>query len=133
MILLAEDKKRILVVEDEGIVAMTLEDSLLNLGYEVAGTADDSRSAIELAEKEKPDLILMDIRLRGDIDGIETVERINEKMDVPVIFLTAHSDEETLSRMLKTRPYGFLVKPFREKELYANIEAAIARHRLSKK
>ena len=133
MILLAEDKKRILVVEDEGIVAMTLEDSLFNLGYEVAGTADDSRSAIELAEKEKPDLILMDIRLRGDIDGIETVERINEKMDVPVIFLTAHSDEETLSRMLKTRPYGFLVKPFREKELYANIEAAIARHRVSKK
>ena len=69
MILLAEDKKRILVVEDEGIVAMTLEDSLLNLGYEVAGTADDSRSAIELAEKEKPDLILMDIRLE-DIAGI---------------------------------------------------------------
>lgn len=124
-----EDKKRILLVEDEVIVAMTIEDSLVNMGYEVIGTVDNGLSAIELAEKEKPDLILMDVRIHGDIDGIETVERINEKMDIPVIFLTAHSDEGTLSRVLRTKPYGFLIKPFREKELYANIETAILRHR----
>lgn len=123
------DKKRILLVEDEVIVAMTIEESLTSLGYEVIGTVDDGFSAIDLAEKKNPDLILMDIRIQGDLDGIETVEKINENKDIPVIFLTAHSDEETLSRMLKTYPYGFLVKPFREKELYANIEAALARHR----
>ena len=128
-----EGRKRILLVEDEVIVVMAIEDSLTNLGYEVVGTADNCFSAIELAEKKKPDLILVDIRIRGDIDGIETAGKINEMMDVPVIFLTAHSDEETLSRMLQTYPYGFLIKPFREKELYANIEAAIARHRLSKR
>ena len=126
------DKIRILIVEDEVIVAMTIEDSLVNRGYEVIGTVDNGYSAIELAGKENPDIILMDIRLNGDLDGIETVERINEKMDIPVIFLTAHSDEETLSRVLRTKPYSFLIKPFREKELYANIETAIIRQRIMK-
>jgi len=126
------DRKRILLVEDEVIVAMTLEDTLDALGYEVVGTVDNGPSAIELAEKMNPDLILMDIRIHGEIDGIEAVERINEKMDIPVIFLTAHSDEKTLARVLNTYPYGILVKPFREKELYANIEASINRHRLLK-
>ena len=124
------ERKRILLVEDEVIVAMTIEDSLLNMGYEVIGTVDNGLSAIEMTEREKPDLILMDIRINGDMDGIEAVEEIKKKADIPVIFLTAHSDEATISRVLKTNPYGFLVKPFREKELYANIETAINRHRL---
>lgn len=125
--------KKILVVEDEVMVAMTLEDTLEALGYEVAGTADNGRDAIRLAEEKKPDLILMDIRIRGDLDGIETADRIAETMDIPVVFLTAHSDEQTLMRALKTQPYGFLIKPFRERELYSNIEMAIHKHRVLKK
>ncbi|WP_421908968.1 response regulator [Methanolacinia petrolearia] len=95
--------KRILVVEDEVMVAMTLEDTLEALGYEVAGTVDNGRDAIRLAAEKKPDLILMDIRIRGDIDGIETADRISGSMDIPVVFLTAHSDEQTLMRALKTQ------------------------------
>ncbi|ADN34961.1 response regulator receiver protein [Methanolacinia petrolearia DSM 11571] len=124
--------KRILVVEDEVMVAMTLEDTLEALGYEVAGTVDNGRDAIRLAAEKKPDLILMDIRIRGDIDGIETADRISGSMDIPVVFLTAHSDEQTLMRALKTQPYGFLIKPFRERELYSNIEMAIHKHRVLK-
>lgn len=124
------EKKRILLVEDEAIVAMTIEDSLANMGYEVVGTVDNGLSAIELAEKESPDLIIMDIRINGDIDGIEAAGRINVNMDIPVIFLTAHSDEKTLSRALEVKPYSYLIKPFREKELYSNIETAIMRHRI---
>lgn len=125
--------KKILIVEDEVMVAMTLEDTLEALGYEVAGTADNGRDAIRLAAEKSPDLILMDIRIRGDIDGIETADRITQTMDIPVVFLTAHSDEQTLMRALKTQPYGFLIKPFRERELYSNIEMAIHKHRVLKK
>ena len=125
--------KKILIVEDEVMVAMTLEDTLEALGYEVAGTVDNGSDAIRLAAEKEPDLILMDIRIRGDIDGIETADRIAETMDIPVVFLTAHSDEQTLMRALKTQPYGFLIKPFRERELYSNIEMAIHKHRVLKK
>ncbi|MBN1432650.1 MAG: response regulator [Methanomicrobiaceae archaeon] len=125
--------KKILVVEDEVMVAMTLEDTLEALGYEVVGTADNGGDAVRLAIEKEPDLILMDIRIRGDIDGIEAAERIAETLDIPVVFLTAHSDEQTLMRALKTQPYGFLIKPFRERELYSNIEMAIHKHRVLKK
>ena len=125
--------KKILVVEDEVMVAMTLEDTLEALGYEVVGTADNGGDAIRLAAGKEPDLILMDIRIRGEIDGIEAAERIAENLDIPVVFLTAHSDEQTLMRALKTQPYGFLIKPFRERELYSNIEMAIHKHRVLKK
>ena len=127
-----DEKKRILLVEDEVIVAMTIEESLIHLGYEVVGTVDDGLLAIDAAEKENPDLILMDIRIHGDLDGIETIEKIKENIEnknIPVIFLTAHSDEETLSRMQKISPSGVLIKPFREIELSEYIESALARYR----
>lgn len=127
------NSNRILVVEDEVMVAMTLEDTLEALGYEVVGTTDNGKDAVRLAGEKTPDLILMDIRIRGDIDGIEAAEKISEDYDIPVVFLTAHSDEQTLMRALKTQPYGFLIKPFRERELYSNIEMAIHKHRVLKK
>ncbi len=127
------DDKKILIVEDESIVAMALKDTLQSFGYTVVGTAIRGTDAIRLANETWPDLILMDIRIQGAMDGIETAERINAFYDIPVIFLTAYSDDGTLSRAIKTRSYGFLTKPFNERELYSNIEMAINKHRSYKK
>lgn len=127
------DEKKILIVEDESIVAMALQKTLESFGYTVVGTVIRGTDAIRLATEAWPDLILMDIRIQGPMDGIETAERINAFYDIPVIFLTAYSDDETLSRAIKTRSYGFLTKPFNERELYSNIEMAINKHRAYKK
>lgn len=123
----------ILVVEDELIVALEIKKTLIKLGYRVAGTEKDGQSAIETAGKTSPDLILMDIRLKGEMDGIEAAQRIRALYQTPVIFLTAHSDEDTLSRALKTHPCGYLVKPFRERELYQAIEMCIHKNHVLKK
>jgi len=125
--------KRILVVEDEVIVAMTIEDTLTKLGYEVVGSVTNGPDAIQKAGETRPDLILMDIRLKGDMDGIEAAQRIEALYGLPVIYLTAHSDQATLSRAIATQPYGYLIKPFRERELYTNIEMALHKHRVLKK
>ncbi len=126
-------KRSILVVEDELIVALEIKKTLIKLGYAVAGTEKDGQSAIETAGKTNPDLILMDIRLKGDMDGIEAAQRIRALYQTPVIFLTAHSDEDTLSRALRTRPCGYLVKPFRERELYQAIEMGIHKSHVLRK
>lgn len=126
-------KRTILVVEDELIVALEIKKTLLKLGYEVVGTEKDGMSAIETAGRTMPDLILMDIRLKGDMDGIEAAGRIRSLYQLPVIFLTAHSDEDTLSRALKTHPCGYLVKPFRERELYQSIEMGIHKFQVLRK
>jgi len=127
------NEKKILIVEDESIVAMALKKTLQSFGYTVVGTAIRGTDAIRLANETWPDLILMDIRIQGPMDGIETAERINAFYDIPVIFLTAYSDDETLSRAIGTSSYGFLTKPFNERELYSNIEMAINTHRSNKK
>jgi PAS domain S-box-containing protein len=127
------EEKRILIVEDESIVAMALQKTLQAFGYTVVGTAIKGTDAIRLAKQTWPDLILMDIRIQGPIDGIETADRINAFYDIPVIFLTAYSDDETLSRAIATRGYAFLTKPFNERELYSNIEMVINKHRTYKK
>lgn len=123
-------KRSILVVEDELIVALEIKKTLLKLGYTVAGTEKDGLSAVETAGRTLPDLILMDIRLKGEMDGIEAAQRIRSLYRIPVIFLTAHSDEDTLSRALNTHPCGYLVKPFRERELYQAIEMGIHKHQV---
>ena len=124
-------EKRIMIVEDETIVAMTLEDALHNMGYAVIGPVSTADEAVQKAgESPRPDLILMDIRIKGDRDGISAAEEINERYRIPIVYLTAHADEKTLERAMRTQPYGYLIKPFRDRELHSTIEIALYKHRL---
>jgi len=120
---------KILIVEDEAVTSMELEETLKRRGYEVVGTATNGRDALRIAKERWPDLILMDIRIQGPMDGIETADQINIFYEIPVIFLTAYSDDLTISRVIKTKSYSFLLKPFNEKELISNIEMAINKYR----
>jgi PAS domain S-box-containing protein len=123
-------EKSILIVEDEGVVALSIKAALTKMGYTVVGIAVSGSEAIALAMEKKPDVILMDIHIKGDIDGIQTTEKLNAVMDVPVIFLTAYADDETVSRAIKTGSHSYLVKPYNPRELYSNIEFAIYKHRM---
>lgn len=114
----------ILVVEDEGIVALHIKIALKNLGHQVVATADSGRDAIILAREQQPDLILMDIRLKGEMDGIEAVQEIRRQQAVPVIYLTGQLDETTVRRAQATNPVGYLAKPFTPSELSSLIEHA---------
>jgi len=122
---------RILIVEDERIVAEDLRRTLTSLGYEIAGIAGEGENAIAQAEEKRPDLILMDIMLSGSLDGISAAERIQLTLDIPVIYVTAYADEAILARAKKTEPLGYIVKPFTEREIRSNIEIALYRHRMS--
>jgi DNA-binding NarL/FixJ family response regulator len=115
----------VLVVEDEAIVAADLTGKLKQLGYEVVGTAATGEEAVELACTLRPDVVLMDIWLKGPMDGIEATETLHCQLDVPVIYLTAHSDSATLDRAKITQPFGYILKPFEERELATNIEMAL--------
>jgi len=121
---------QILVVEDEAIVRMALKDKLESnsFGYEVPGETAFAEEAIELAAELSPDLVLMDIRLAGAIDGIEAAEQIRVRFDIPVVYLTAHADQATLERARKTGPYGYLIKPVEDKALHTAVEVAIFTH-----
>ena len=118
-------KPRIMVVEDEAFVVLDIASRLRNLGYEVVGTASSESEAVEKAQQTDPDLVLMDIRLRGDSDGIAAATRIREMSGTPVIFLTAYSDEDTLRRAKVTEPFGYIVKPIEEQSMRAAIEMAL--------
>lgn len=120
---------RILVVEDESIVALHLRTQLMNLGYEVPEAFATGDSALHGIETSRPDLVLMDINLKGDLDGIATVSRIPPAHRVPVIYLTAYAKEATVARASATNPFGYLLKPFHERELHASIQIALARSR----
>ena len=119
------NKKRIFVVEDESIVSLEIQTRLKALGYEIAGSAASGEEAIRKILASKPDLILMDIRIKGDIDGIETAAEVRKNLEIPVIFLTAYADETTLQRAKITDPFGYIIKPFEERELNINIEIAL--------
>jgi signal transduction histidine kinase len=121
---------RILVVEDESIVAFNLQQRLSQLGYDVPAIAVSGEESFDLVEQTRPDLVLMDIHIQGDLDGIEVAARLQETHAIPVIYLTAYSEDSTLERARKTRPYGYLLKPFSERELHATIQMAFERHRL---
>ncbi len=125
----APDPISILLVEDEGLIARDLEDTLTRLGYRVSGIASEGAEAIEMARELHPQLVVMDVSLRGDVDGIEAACAIQEDAPVPVIFLTGHSDTETLQRAVLTGPLGYLIKPFQEADLRCAIEVAIHKHR----
>ncbi|AUT01899.1 hybrid sensor histidine kinase/response regulator [Nostoc sp. CENA543] len=123
---------RILVVEDEVIVARTITSQLSQLGYIVTGTASSGKVAIAKALETRPDLVLMDIILKGEMDGIDTASYIREYLDIPVIFLTAYGDDNTLQRAKITQPFGYIVKPFTSKDLRIAIEIGILKHRLER-
>ncbi|HZE90722.1 MAG TPA: EAL domain-containing protein [Rhizobacter sp.] len=120
---------RILVVEDESIIALNLERTLVRLGYQVVGVAGTSAAALSLSESERPDLVLMDINLGAGGDGIATAALLSRQHRTPVIYLTAYSEDATLKRARDTGPYGYLLKPFSERELHATIQMALERFR----
>ena len=120
---------RILVVEDEGAVGRDIQNTLVRCGYSVADIARTGAEALEIVRRVDPDLVIMDIRLSGAMDGIEAAERIRSAYGKPIIYLTALADEETMARASRTEPEGYLLKPFNESELQSTVEIAISRSR----
>ena len=119
-------KPRILIVEDETIIAMELAARLEKFGYEISGITDTGEEAVEIARESAPDIILMDVILKGRIDGVEAVRRMRkEKLSIPVVYITAYSDKKTFSRASKTSPYAFLLKPFEEYTLRDTVQKAL--------
>jgi len=121
---------RILVVEDEGIVAWDIQKSLGDLGFEVTGVAGTAEEALKLASESRPDLVLMDIHIRGPEDGIAAAEALRTRFGMAVVYLTAHGDAETIERARRTAPLAYLIKPFKKTELYSSVQIALARHQL---
>ena len=121
-------KGSVLIVEDEGVIALDIQHHVESFGYTVAGIAHTGARAIEKMAALRPDLVLMDVAIKGPMDGIDTAARIRASHDVPIVFLSAYSDESTVSRAGLTAPYGYLLKPFRPDELRAAVEVALVKH-----
>jgi PAS domain S-box-containing protein len=121
-------KARVMIVEDEAIVASMIAGALKKFGYELIESAASGETAVAAALQKKPDLILMDIHLHGEMDGIAAAEAIRKQADIPVIYLTALTDEATLERAKKTLPYGYIPKPLQEIKLKTTIEMALYKH-----
>lgn len=119
--------EKILLVEDDDVIAKVADWRLNNLGYSVCGRATSGAEAMELVVNTKPDLVLMDINIKGEIDGIETAGMIKKGFNIPVVYVTSHSDGPTLERAKATRPDGFIVKPFEDNDLRVAIELALKR------
>lgn len=126
------DHTSILIVEDERITAADIANRLRRLGYNVPAIAYSGEEAVEKAAELRPDLVLMDIHLKGGMDGIQAAERMRDRFGVPVAYLTGHADDDTLARAKRTAPLGFILKPFDERELHSTIQMALERHRLEK-
>jgi len=124
---------KILVVEDDSIIALELEDRLQVLGYDVADVTASGENAVKRSAEMRPDLVLMDIRLRGNMDGVEAAAEIGSRLDIPVVYLTAHADDGTVQRAKMTAPYGYIIKPFDETELRTAIEMALYKHEMERK
>jgi PAS domain S-box-containing protein len=122
------DPTRVLIVEDERIVAFHLRQCLVKLGYHVVGVLSTGRQTLDRVAELEPDIVLMDVQIEGDMDGIETASHLRNKLPIPVIYLTAHDKESTLRRARATKPYGFLLKPVCERELHATIQMALERY-----
>jgi len=126
-------KAKILVVEDEVIVAMDIRQRLIRLGYEVVATVRTGEEAIKWATETRPDLVLMDILLAGAIDGIDAAREIMSRLKIPVIYVTSYSDETTVFRAKLTEPFGYMLKPIEEGELKSVIEFRLHRHSMELK
>jgi len=122
-------KIKILIVEDEIIISKDIENSLKRLGYNVVGMASTGLKAIELANEKMPDIILMDIMLKGKMNGIEAAGIIAKTLNIPFIYLTAYAEDSTLSKAKETEPYGYIIKPFKEIDLKTTIEMAVFKHK----
>ena len=121
---------KLLIVEDEGVVAWHIQEALEKLGHVVVASIASGQEAIEIAAQNQLDLVFMDISLKGKVDGIQAAQEIRTRFNIPVIYLTAYADDQTLERALVTNPLGYLIKPFQEKELQTTLEVALHRHRL---
>ncbi len=128
-----ETAKKILVVEDEGLIAKEIQSRLIKLGYDVPLTVNSGEEAVRQAEKITPDLVLMDIVLKGEMDGIQAAAQIIKKRDIPVIYLTAYGDDQTLTRAKETGPFGYILKPFVEHDLRVSVEIGLYKHGMEKK
>ena len=126
-------KDKILVVEDEVLIAKNIAEILKELGYVVVDCVLSGEDGIKKTKKLKPDLVLMDIKLQGEIGGIDAAETILKQLNTPVIYLTAYSGSSDLQKAKKTNPYGYIVKPFDKTNLYTSIEIALSKHRNEKK
>jgi PAS domain S-box-containing protein len=123
---------RVFLVEDEPIIAAGIERKVVQLGYEIAGSASTGEAAIKAIDADPPDLVLMDIKLDGRLDGIQTAAEIKKRHDVPVVFLTAYADEATLDRATQQDPFGYIVKPFTDRELFGAVEVSMHRYQLDR-
>lgn len=123
----------ILIVEDEGLIALDLQKKVEQAGYKVLATADNAEDALRETERLQPSLVFMDIRLRGEMDGVDTADQIRRRFHLPVIFVTAHADRETLNRARITEPFGYIVKPFHAIDFRVQIEVALWKHKMEQK
>ena len=122
----------VLLVEDEVLIAHQLKKKLHEFGCKEVELASNAEDALQILKTHKIDIVLMDIVIKGDLDGIETTKIINTEFDIPVVFLTAYADDETLKRVEDTRAYGYIVKPFQEREVLAMIKLSVQRHKKDK-
>ncbi len=122
-------KARILIVEDNGIIALDIQHKLWEMGYDAPAVATSGEEAIKLVAEIKPDLMLMNILLKGGMNGIDAAELIQHRFHVPIIFISGHPDTKILERAKKTEPYGFLYKPIDNRDLHSNIEIALYKHK----
>lgn len=125
-------RPRIMIVEDEGIVALQIKTSLEQRGYPIAGVFATGEEALANAASAAPDLVLMDMKLQGELDGIRTASLLRERHDVAVVFLTAHSEESTVERAKQAEPYGYILKPFNLQELCITVEVAHHKHEIDR-
>ena len=121
-------KVKVLIVEDEAIVAKDIQTTLQNIGYKVTNIVSSGEKAIKEVEENRPDIILMDIMLKGAMTGIEVAKEVKERFSLPVVFLTAYADDNTLNKAKITEPYGYVIKPFKEKELHTTLEMALYKY-----
>jgi len=122
-------KTKVLIVEDEAIIAKDIENVFTKAGYKVVGSFLTGEAAIQAVDELEPDIVLMDIMLKGDMSGIQAAEVIREKSNTPVVFLTAYADENTIDKARSAVPYGYIVKPFKENEVIATIEIALNKYK----
>ena len=124
---------KILIVDDEAYVSTQLEERLISMGYDVVGRASSGETSIDMAKSLHPDLILMDIVMPGKIDGIAAAEIIKEEVDIPVVFLTGYAEDQFIERAKSVEPFGYIVKPFQEREIKATIEVAIYKKEMERR
>jgi PAS domain S-box-containing protein len=127
------NKERILIVEDEYFTSTDIRNMLVKFGYDVIGIADTGADAIEMAGAHRPDLVLMDITLKGHMNGIEAAKTIRKRFGIPVIYLTAHSDDATIEKAVVSEPFGYLIKPIDERALQTTIQMALYKHAMDRK